>query len=697
VDRRTTGTEGVSEAVENAVAGPRSRLPRVLHEVPAAVLLVDLDSRAVVHANPAARQLVGASLDLPVTTAVWSLAARLTGSDGAAYGSGDSPVERAAEGQPVFGEPLLVPTDAGTRPLWATAVPLPGPTDQALVVLFEVDVAHPEALIRDRAVIAAGLSFTIADPRAEGVPLVYVNPAFERTTGYRAEEVVGRNCRFLQGPQTDPGAVTRIKEALDREEHLVITLLNYRKDGSAFWNELSLSPVYDARGSLTHVVGIQADVTTRVHYEQEMAAHLLAEQAARAEAEKSRERLALLAEATSLLAATLDVDESLDRLTSLVVPALADFCTIDLLDGAGVRRVSSLHVDPSKAELLRIVEELQPHSLSSSSATAGVLQGGDPVLIRDMAEGWLDDRITDPRLVDAYRQLDIQSAVIVPLKARATVLGVLGLFTTSESGRVHDEADLGIAADLARRAGLTVDNARLYQREHDVAEKLQNSMLPTIPEVAGLQIGKRYLPSHTAGEVGGDWYDVLPLPDGRVGLAIGDVMGHDIAAAASMGQLRSVLRSYAWQGDSPSMVLDHMDDLVQGLGMAQLATALYARLDLTTLELCYANAGHLPPAVRRPDGSVRFLRGAQSVLVGAIPAAGRTDETVVLERDSVLVLYTDGLVEDRERDLDDGLVMLADALRAAPLDAEGICDAVTTALSTSSRADDVALLVVKVL
>jgi PAS domain S-box-containing protein len=554
-----------------------------------------------------------------------------------------------------------------------------------------------EALVRDRAVVAAGLSFTIADPRVEDCPLVYVNPAFERTTGYPAEEAIGRNCRFLQGPATDPEAVRQIAKALQEEELLVLTILNYRKDGTAFWNELSLSPVYDGNGTLTHVVGIQADVTARVLAEDERAAHLEAERAARTEAEQAQARLALLAEATSMLAATLDVEHSLSRLTELVVPALADFCTIELFDDEhGLRRVSSKHGDPAKAELLRIIEELQPTSINDRSATAQVLAGGAPVLLTDVPEDYFDSRGTDPALTAAFRGLKVRSAMVVPLRARRQVLGALSLFS-GESGRAFDEDDLRTAADLARRAALTVDNARLYQREHDVAEALQNSMLPVIPSIPGLEIGKRYLPSHGAGQVGGDWYDVLQLPDGHVGLAVGDVMGHDITAAAAMGQLRSVLRSYAWQGSTPAQVLDHMDNLVQGLGMAQLATALYATLDLASGDLTYANAGHLPPALRHPDGSVELLRGAQSVLVGAVPGADRTEQVLTLAAGSALVLYTDGLVEDRERDLDDGLVLLLDALAAAPHGAEAICDALTTALSTATRADDVALLVVKVL
>ncbi|MGB8651022.1 MAG: SpoIIE family protein phosphatase, partial [Mycobacteriales bacterium] len=590
-------------------------------------------------------------------------------------------------------EPLLAPS----RALWATALPLPGPERQALVVLFELDTAPSAAsAMRERAVIAAGLSFSIADPREDDCPLVYVNPAFERTTGFSADEVIGRNCRFLQGPETDQETVRALAKALQDEVHVVVTLLNYRKDGTAFWNELSVSPVYDGHGTLTHFVGIQADVTSRVLAEQERAAHLSAERSARRDAERAQRRLALLAEATTMLAATLDVDAALDRLSHLVVPALGDFCTIHLLDEqSALRQVTSRHVDASKQDLLAVVEERQPGSLTDAAATASVLRGEGPVLIERLGDDYFDDKVTDPELRQAYRALGIESAMVVPLTARRQVLGALGLFS-SGSGRAFDDNDLATAADLARRAALAVDNARLYQREHEVAEALQRSMLPVLPEVPGIDRAARYLPSHTAGQVGGDWYDLLQLPDGHVGIAVGDVMGHDLAAAAAMGQLRSVLRSYAWQGGTPAQVLDHMDQLVQGLGMAQLATSIYARLDPASGRLTYANAGHLPPALRTPDGEVVFLREGQSVLVGAIPDADRCEASVTLESGSVLVLYTDGLVEDRERDLDDGLALLAESLAAAPDDADGICDAVTTDLSTATRADDVALLVVKV-
>jgi PAS domain S-box-containing protein len=704
LDETLAARRAVDDALEHpSPALQHDRLPRLLHDSPAAVLLVDVGSARVVQSNDAGRSLAPDLGSLPVEVRRWSESAALRRPDGSDFEPGEDPVERVTAGLRVHGEPVLLRGALPERLVWVTGFPIPAaqdqPDEQALVVFFEVDAG--EAEIRDRAVVAAGLAFTITDPRLPDNPLVFVNPAFERTTGYSREEVEGRNCRFLQGPETDPGAVIRIREAIEQQQHATVTLLNYRKDGTAFWNELSLSPVYDAAGALTHFVGIQADVTTRVQVEQERESHLAAERTARTEAERAQRRLALLAEATSMLAATLDVDESLDRLTALVVPLMADWCTVHLLGTDGtVQRVAARHRDPDKLPLLRRLEELQPEGLSGDSYTAKVLRGSPATLV-DVDESVLLGRISDPELVEVYRRVGLRSAMVVPLRARNHVLGVLSLFTDG-SGRTFDSDDLSMTADLARRAALTVDNARLYSREHEVAEQLQRSLLPQLPVVPGLDRAARYLPGSTAAQVGGDWYDLFALPDGTVGLAVGDVMGHDMTAAAAMGQLRSVLQSYAWQGSAPAVVLDRLDQLVQGLDMAQLATCLYGRLDPPREgapgRLRLANAGHLPPALRGADGTVRLVGTEASLLVGAALGIERDEVEEPIEAGAVLVLYTDGLVEHRGRPIDEGLEALGRALSSAPEgDAEAICEHLLAELTEGNLDDDVALLVVRVL
>jgi PAS domain S-box-containing protein len=543
----------------------------------------------------------------------------------------------------------------------------------------------------ERAVLATDVSFTISDPGQPDNPLVWANPAFSRITGYSAAEVAGRNCRFLQGPATDPAAVAAMRRALAAREPVTVTVLNYRKDGTAFWNEVSLSPVFDGSGRLTNFVGVQADVTARVHAEREREAVHLA--AARAQA-----RLTVLAEVSAALSTTLNVSEALGRLAHHLVPALADWCAMDMLTSQGVRRVAVAHRDPAKAEIVRAI----PPVFSGESAIRRVIEAGQPVLYAHVDDDLLE-RTGGPReRVALLREAGIRSVVVVPLRARSRVLGALVLCLAGDD-RAYDESDLELAADLGRRAGLAVDNAQLYSREHEVAVALQRSMLPALPDVPGLEMSARYFAGSERADVGGDWYDVLPLPDRSVGVAIGDVMGHDLTAAAAMGQLRSVLRSYAWEGHQPAEVLDRLDRLVQGLGMAQLATCVYGRLEPVGggAVLHYANAGHLPPVVQGPFGEVQVLDGGKSVLIGAPARAarnGRSDATAYLPRGSTLLLYTDGLVEDRTVDVDVGVQRLCSLVsRHAPaLGVAALCDRLLDELLVGPRTDDAAVVAVRI-
>jgi PAS domain S-box-containing protein len=691
-----------------AAAGLVELLPRVLHGAPAAVLLVDLTVGQVTYANEQGR-LMAPDAALPIRVDAWSDAAGLLDPDGAPLSDSASPLARVAAGQPVAGEPVTAARRSGAvparEPLWVTGFPLgdvPGLADRALVVFFAVagadtggrQVESVLSGLRDRAVLATDVSFTISDPALPDNPLVWVNPAFTRITGYPVEEVAGRNSRFLQGPATDPAAVAEMRRALDAQESVTVTVLNYRKDGTAFWNEVSMSPVFDGDGRLTNFVGVQADVTGRVQAEAER-------EAAYRAAERAQGRLTVLAEVSAALSATLDVSQALGRLAHLLVPALADWCAVDMITPHGVRRVAVAHRDPAKVEIVQAI----PPIFTGGSAIRRVVESGQPVLYAHVDDELLA-RTGGPReRVALVRAAGVRSVVAVPLRARSRVLGSLVLCLTGDD-RAYDESDLELATDIGRRAGLAVDNARLYSKEHDVAVALQRSMLPALPEVPGLEMAAHYFAGSERADVGGDWYDVLPLPDGSVGVAIGDVMGHDLTAAAAMGQLRSVLRSYAWEGHRPADVLDRLDRLVQGLGMAQLATCVYGRLEPVEggALLYYANAGHLPPVVQGRTGDVQVLDGGKSVLIGA-PArrggavgTGRTEASAYLPRGSTLLLYTDGLVEDRNTDVDAGVARLCSLVsRHDPaLGVAALCDRLLDELLTGTRTDDAAVVAVRI-
>ncbi|SFN06757.1 PAS domain S-box-containing protein [Pseudonocardia ammonioxydans] len=679
------------------------------------VLVIDIAGRRIVDAGPSAA--VPWAPEPPVGLSQWSEAVRLTGPDGRPFDGAGSPLTRIADGEPVSDEPVVLhasgaPAEQGGTTVRVTGFPLTGPDGaagptgpaHALAVLLLPDgPAHRDRLehLRDRAVLATEMSFAISDPRRADDPLVWVNPSFERLTGYSLDEVVGRNCRFLQGPNTDRAAVHRIREALQERRPVTEVLLNYRRDGTAFWNQISLSPVQDADGELVSFVGVQSDVTERVVVEQERRAAL-------ADAEAARAQLRLLAEATTQLTAALDVADACARFARIVVPELADLCTVDLLeapDGRSRERIAVAARDGDDDGLLDRGGPLRAPRIEDLAAAA--VRAGKPYLIPELPDDGGEMLRDDPAAAEDYERLRLRSALALPLLGRGRVLGLVMLFTQFPYGRRYTQRDLHLAADLAGRAGLAVDNARLYEVERAAAATLQRSLLPALPDVPGTGVAARYLAGADGNQVGGDWYDVLPMPDGSVGAAVGDVVGHDLAAAAAMGQLRGVLRSYAWGGDRPGAVLDRCDQLVQGLDVAEMATAVYARLAPAAPDgsrvLAYANAGHPAPLLREPDGTVVRLDEHRSPMLGAVPEFGRAtgasrdDAAVTCAPGSLLVFYTDGLTDIVGEDADARAELLERTLAGLPLGStpEEVVDGMLAECLPERLVDDVALMVIR--
>jgi GAF domain-containing protein len=390
------------------------------------------------------------------------------------------------------------------------------------------------------------------------------------------------------------------------------------------------------------------------------------------------------------------------------VPALADLCAVDLIDQPGRapgRRVAVAARDSSDEGSMRELGAVRTYAPGMVGDTGRVLDGGAPVLIPELPERAAERYPDDPGAAALFARLRLRSAMVVPVRARGRVLGALTLLTQHPYGRRYGPRDVHLAADLAGRAGLAVDNARLYETEHAAAVTLQRTLLPAVPDVAGLQIAARYLVGVDGNQVGGDWYDVLQLPDGAVGIAVGDVVGHDLRAAAAMGQLRGVVRSYAWGGDQPGSVLDRCDQLVQGLEMAAMATAVYARLDPPdpdgTRTLHYANAGHPTPLLLTPHGELVRLDGHHSPMIGVVPIAdgapGRGAATVRCPPGSFLLLYTDGLTDVAGHDADVRTDLLERTVAAVPPGSEAatVVDDVLAACLPEPLRDDVALLAVR--
>src|SRR4051794_29041566 len=728
---------GAAEAVVSATqdgGNAQATLPGVLSDVPVAVLVIDQAAGAVTYANTAAIELAG-NVGLPVPVDTWGASAGLTDLNNAPLASTSGPLSQVAQGRPVAGEAVrLSPRrssdelrassadEESDQVLWVTGFPLSqtGSEQQlSLVVFLQLDgTGDPELALqalRERAVVATDIAFTITDPRQDDDPLVWVNPSFTRISGYSYEESVGRNCRFLQGAATERKAVDDIRQALLDQRPVSTTLLNYRKDGTAFWNQLSITPVFDGAGELVSHVGVQTDVTERVRVEDDRKAAFAAERAARrdaeeahaaaeharVQAEQAQSRLALMAEATSTLSATLDMDDLIDRLASLCVPLLADWVFLTLADEHGaITGTAATHRRGVRAELHDFAVRWLADAPTLSPARR-VLRTAEPVLTDPVTPKWLARVLPNPETRAALDRLGICSMLTVPLVARRRTLGVLSLIAEQPERRFTAE-DVDLARDLSRRAALAMDNVRLYQQEHTVAETLQRSLLPVLPEIPGLTAAGHYVSASTAADVGGDFYDLLHLPDGSVGIAIGDVVGHDVAAAAAMGHLRGVLRACIWDAEDPDpgTVLARVDRLVQGLRVAAMATMVYARAETPAWDgapwrLHVANAGHPPVLLRAPDGAVRLLDGVTGMLVGVDDSSERTTLTLDVRPGTTLIAYTDGLIERPGTDLDQGIHRLCERLAATSPGAgpRELCHAAVS--GALDHRDDVALLAVR--
>jgi hypothetical protein len=414
------------------------------------------------------------------------------------------------------------------------------------------------------------------------------------------------------------------------------------------------------------------------------------------------ERLALLAETTTQLSASLDVEEALEGLVNLVLPRLADWAVVDLItEGDEVWRFAVAHAENGavvRREDLQgpmpPVTEESPMPLSRALRGAAATVAG-PETYQGPPDAGI--AVEQRRL---FKATGMHSAIIAPIRSHRRTLGALTLGRSDQPGR-FTAADLGLLEDITRRAGLALDNALLYDRQRKVAETMQRHLLPRLPRVRGLSMTPRYLPAPDASQVGGDWYDVFRLTDGTTALVIGDVVGHDLEAAAGMAQLRNMLRAYAWvqEQSTPSEIVDRLDRASLAVAEVSMATLIFGQVALTQQgwELSWTNAGHPPPLLVTQDGLARYLTDGHGVLLGLGAGGPRRDATTALPSGSTLVLYTDGLIEAPGQSLDEGLETLrrhAASLARRPL--EPFADLLLERARPARNEDDVALLAVRI-
>jgi PAS domain S-box-containing protein len=472
--------------------------------------------------------------------------------------------------------------------------------------------------------------------------------------------------------------------------------------------EINLSPVRDPAGQVRGVLVVAFDMT---------------------EQHRARERLALVNEASTRIGTTLDMTRTAEELVEVAVPGLADFSTIDLLESvyrgeeptaepfeftAPFRRMACGSVLEGSPEAL--VRPGQVSAIPGHSPAVGRLTSGVIVKCGDLQRAigrWSEHDQDRAAHTAGY---GFHSLMLVPLRARGATLGI-AVFVRHRRPEPFEQDDLVLAEEIVARAAVCIDNARRYTRERATALTLQRSLLPrSLPRQAAVQVASRYLPAGTGVAVGGDWFDVIRLSGSRVGLVVGDVTGHGIRAAATMGQLRTAVRTLADIDLEPGELLTRLDDVVarladeeglppDGDGITDLsATCLYAVYDPVTRRCSLARAGHPPPAVVTPDGTAEFLDlpANPPLGLGGLPFEEAETE---LPEGSLLVLYTDGLIESRQRDIDTGLTAMRKVLRDVRVGAggpphpapslESICDSLVDALLPERAEDDAALLVAR--
>ncbi|MFD9356211.1 SpoIIE family protein phosphatase [Streptomyces sp. NPDC060031] len=606
----------------------------------------------------------------------------------------DDLTRRVQAGETVVGTLPVRHRDGHTLPMEMWIVPAADPQGRTGALLIAVETSE---VLRMRDSLAALQSLFTQSPIGLGtlgpdLRFLRVNDALARMNGVSAAEHIGKRLTEVV-PGVNADALERLmQQVLDRGTAVVDVRRTGRTasdpENDRTWS-CSYAPLLDGSGRPLGLIASLIDITDG--------------QRAQAEAERARRRFALLAEAGTRIGTTLDLRQTAQEIVEVLVPQLADSADVQLLaavlepDDAGastrgvLRRLAAVFPDPG-APTAKLVAG-QTFQIPEGTVYERVIADGRPL---NLYVSDIPALITEPGAsAEALRAYlaTLGSARMVPLVARGRVLGAV-VVTRVKGREPFDEQDCVLVDELAARAALNIDNARLYTTQRAAALTLQRSLTNSeLPEVAGLELTGRYLPASDH-DVGGDWFDAIQLSGGRTGLVIGDVMGHGIHAAAVMGQLRTAVRTLARHDVPPARMLRSLDAVVADLGEDEMATCVYAVHDPATGSCVIARAGHPPPAVVGADGSITFLDGPPGTPLGTGGHDFRTEE-VQLPPGSLLVLYTDGLIEARDRDLDQGMAELAGALRGAGQPLERLCDGILARLLPGDPQDDVAVLLAR--
>lgn len=543
--------------------------------------------------------------------------------------------------------------------------------------------------------------------------ILWINAAMSQASDVPAEQWVGRRLAHML-PGLDAGAVESMLRRILASGERVVEI----EQRGPWLRDARTHRVWSCSGfrleEAGRVVGvalIASDVTRR---------------------SQDRERLALLNEASEKIGSTLDITRTAEETLDVLVPRIGDAANINLLsyvlDGGPppqIEKGDDLRMQivatrwPQGRDLPEPFSRGSIAYLDSSTRYYRRLSQDKPIFVAELSDATAEFRemlantFFEQRL-NAAKEAGAHSAMILPITARGAVLGIIAIFRTRYPG--FSDQEVSLARDVLVRSAICLDNACAYSRERSTALALQRSMLPqNIAQTPGVDVVYHYEPASTAAEIGGDWFDVAHQPDGRIALIIGDVTGHDIRAASLMGQLRTVTRTLATLDLSPTEVLTRLDAIVEEMAGEAGATCNYAVLDSESGRCVIARAGHPPPALVRPDGSVEFpdLPPGLPLGVGAAGGVGSAGSAgsgvdgvgggvfesteLLLEPGSILVLYTDGLIESRETSIDVGMDRLAHALSGGIAESFGFrCVSDLISRLVPDPADDIAVLLARI-
>ena len=452
-------------------------------------------------------------------------------------------------------------------------------------------------------------------------------------------------------------------------------------------------------------MGFVLDISEQLAGEDERTRLLELERTAREEAERARDRLAFLAQTGQILFRSLDYEDTLGRVARLAVPRLADWCSVDVVDRDGeIRQLAVAHVDPTKVETARLLRSNYPPDPAAGAGVPAVIRTGRSEFYPEIPARMMHDAAAEHHELRALLgELQLRSAMIVPLTARGRTLGAI-TFVFSESGRRYSDEDLTLAESLADRAALAIENARLYRERSSVANTLERSLLPpTLPEIDGLDLGAAYRPADEGSQVGGDFYDAFHLGGADWALVIGDVCGKGARAAVETALSRYTIRTAAMSEARPSKILEILNEaLLLQEESDRFITACCVRLhvDHSKVRATVSSGGHPLPLLVKRDGALATV-GRPGTLLGTFPDPSLIDAWTDLYPGDALVLYTDGVTEEPNGNETFGEMRFGEVLRQiVGLSAQEMADRLMAAVlgfRGGAPRDDIAVLVVKMI